>query len=119
MSTSNELLDDANQITIRRLIEKYLSPQGEPLNTIWEACVTAQRIGNRYGVPADAVTYRYEFTHPDLGFSFSARAVWRLGRLMQPLGVHTVIEDYEDTGGHGGDSAVLLVVNDWLRSLPV
>ena len=112
-------LDDANQVTVQRLIQKYLSPQSGVVSTIWDACVTAQRIGNRHGVPADAATYRYEFTHPELGFAFSARAVWRLGRLMQPMAVHTVIEDYEDTGGHGSDAAVRFVANDWLQSLPV
>lgn len=112
-------LDDANQITVQRLIQKYLSPQGEAISTIWEACVTVQRISNRYGVPTDAATYRYEFTHLEFGFAFSARAVFRLGSLMQPVGVHTIIEDYEDRGDHGSDYAVRLVVNDWLQSLPV
>lgn len=109
-------LNDANQIMVQRLIQMYLSPQADDVGTIWDACVTQRRIGNRYGVLPDASTYRYEFTHPELGFAFSARAVFRLGRLMQPIGVHTVIEDYEDRGDHGSDHAVQLAVNDWLQS---
>lgn len=115
----NTPLENANQVTIQRLVQKYLSPQDEDVSTIWDACVTQRRISNRYGVPPDAATYRYEFTHPELGFAFSARAVFRLGRLMQPIGVHTVIEEYEDRGDHGSDYAVQLAVNDWLQSLPL
>lgn len=110
-------LDEANQITVQRLIRRYLSPESDPIRTIEGACVTMKRIGNRYGVPPDADTYRYEFLHPELGFAFSARTVWRCGDLMPPIGVHAVIEDYDDEGRHG--RALRAVVNNWLQSLPL
>jgi hypothetical protein len=113
----NTPLDEANQITVQRLIRRYLSPDSDPIVTIEGACVMMKRVGNRYGVPPDGVTCRYQFLHPELGFAFNARAVWRCGDLMSPIGVHTVIEDYDDQAGHG--RALCAVVNDWLQSLPL
>lgn len=111
-------LDEANQLTVQNFIRRYLSPEGESVRSFEGACVTVERVGNRYGVPRDAATYLYEFKHPELGFAFTARAAFRCGDLMAPLAVHTTILDYEDQGGHGGDHAVRLAVNDWLQSLP-
>jgi len=110
-------LEEANQIIVQRFIRQYLSPKGASVRTIEGACVEMRQIGNRYGIVPDASTYRYEVTHPDLGFGFTTRAVWRCGDLMHPLAVHTVIEDYNDLGGHGSDDAVRLVANDWLQGL--
>ena len=112
-------LDEACQLTFRILIPRYLSPEGEPVRTFEGACVVIERIGNRYGVPRDAVSYLYEIEHPELGFAFTARAVWRCGDLMAPLAVHTTILDFEDRGGHGSEHAVKLAANEWLRSLPL
>ena len=111
-------LDEANHLIVQHLIRRYLPP-GVSVATIEEACATAQRIGNRHGVPRDAVTYLYTIEHPEQGFAFDVRAVWRCGKLLPPTATHTVILDYEDQGVHGSDQAVRLAVNDWLQSVPL
>ncbi len=73
-------------------------------------------IANRFGVPRDAVTLRYEVWHPEQGFAFDVRAVWRCNDLMKPVATHTVIEDYTNKGDHEDDLAVRLAANEWLRS---
>jgi hypothetical protein len=112
-------IEHANEIIVQRLILNYLSPGGDCIRTIEGACIQMQRIGNRHGVPRDATSRLYEVEHPELGFAFTARAVWRDGALMEPWAVHCVVLDYEDRGSHGDDHTVKLAANDWLRSLPV
>lgn len=115
MNPSNPL-DDANNLIVQRLIREYLDPAGPEVRTVEGACVVTTKIGNRHGVPPDAVTVRYEFWHPEHGFAFDVRAVWRCGDLFKPVAVHTVIEDYTNRGDHKDDLAVRIVANDWLRS---
>lgn len=113
---SSKPLDEANNLIVQRLIRLYLDPDGAAVQTIYDACVTTIKISNRFGIPPDAVTVRYEFWHPDYGFAFDVRAVWRCGDLFKPVAVHTVIEDYTNKGNHEDDLAVRLAANDWLRS---
>ncbi|GJD47158.1 hypothetical protein AFCDBAGC_5044 [Methylobacterium cerastii] len=81
--------------------------------------MTVEKVGNRYGVPRDAVTYLFEIHHPEMGFILTARAVFRCGNLMVPAATHTVVTGYENTGEHGSEHAVKLAANEWLRSLPL
>ncbi|QIJ74612.1 hypothetical protein GU700_08490 [Methylobacterium sp. NI91] len=112
-------LDEANQITVQNLIREYLSPEVGASRTVEGAFVEIQRVGNRFGVPRDAITILYEITHPELEFGLTARAVWRDGTLMSPLAVHCIVLDYESHGAHGSDYALRCAANDWLQSLPV
>lgn len=116
---SSTPLDEANNLIVQRFIRKYLTSGDDNIRTVYGACVTFTRISNRYGVPPDAQTYRYTIWHPDFGFSFDVRAVWRCNDLMRPIAVHTLIEDYEDKADLGDDLAVRRAANDWLQSLPV
>jgi hypothetical protein len=117
MITTQE--DIENQIITIRLIRLYLSDLRKSVWTIEEdACVSARSVSNRYGVPPDAQTRRYVIEHPDQGWSFSARAVWRNGKLMEPVGTHVRIEGYyDDRDELGGSAAARSAANEWLRSL--
>lgn len=109
-----EIVHDANQLTSQRLINQYLpSTDGANVWTHEGTCISAGRIPNRYGVPPDATSWRYLIEHPEQGWSYAVRAVWRGGFLMPPLAVHVVIESYFDED----EDAACLAVNEWLRSL--
>jgi hypothetical protein len=113
--TTNTYIDTDNQIMFQRLLRIYLSDQEENAWAIEGAYVSARTAGSRYGVPRDAHTTRYRIEHPDQGWALSARAVWRSGDLMQPVAVHSVIQEY-----HADDDdleAARLKSNQWLRSL--
>jgi hypothetical protein len=108
----------ANQLTVQRLLLTYLSAQNQTMWSLGEVCVTARRICNRSGIPADASTICYTFQNYDAGWSFRIRAVWRCGGLLRPWATHTVIEEYHDDDGRFlGEPEVALAVNEWLRSL--
>lgn len=112
---------DANQITAQRFVRHYL-PSDERRNvwTVEGACVSARRTA-RYGLPADAECWRYLIEHPEAGWSFAMRVVWRDGGLMCPLATHVVIETYyiDDESKLGGISAAHKGVQEWLRCVPL
>lgn len=108
-------LNDANHIAIQRLARNYLAPNERLMWPFEGACITAKPTWNRCGVPADAESYRYLVEHPDQGWSFAFRAVWRSGDLMKPA-VHVAVEGIYDDDDHG-EQAVLALINEWLRSL--
>jgi hypothetical protein len=112
---SNTEFDIENQIIITAAIRRYLSGQ-TGIWTVEDACVSGRVVSNRTSVPPDAVTVRYLVEHPE-GWALAARAVWRSGRLMQPVAVHVVIERYwsEDDDLE----AARVKANDWLRSIPL
>lgn len=117
-----ETMEDTENILITaRLITHYLSNSSASVWTVEEdACVMARTVGNRYGVPADATTRRYIIEHVLEGWTFTARAVWRNGKLMEPLAVHVAIEGYYDNNDClGGAAGARSAANEWLRSLPL
>ena len=117
---TDQSIYDANQLTSQRLLSHYLpSTDGDNVWTHERACISTRRVANRCGIPPDATTWRYRVEHPDFGWSYSIRAVWRCCELMPPLATHVVIEGYfndDETQLPTEDSAVL-AVNDWLCSL--
>lgn len=116
------VIETANNLILQRLVRFYLSPEEEGhVFTIEGACVTRRQMGNRYGVPADATSWRFTVENPEYGWSFTARAVWRDGKLMSPTATHTVIEEYyaDDTNLVADEDAARLMVNDWLQSVPL
>jgi hypothetical protein len=116
LSTSNTELDMESHLIITAALRRYLSDQ-TGIWTIEDACVSGRVVSNRTSVPPDAITVRYLVEHPDQGWSLAARAVWRSGKLMQPVAVHVVIERYwsEDDDLE----AARVKANGWLRSLPL
>jgi hypothetical protein len=83
------------------------------------ACISARSVARRYGVPPDATCWRYLIEHPELGWSFAVRAVWRDGKLMPPVATHTVIESYyaENDERYVQTEDVAVAVNEWLAGL--
>ena len=112
------IIDSANSLMVQRFARSYLVPgQGtEPL-TIEGASIAAKRVANRTSVPADALTLSYLVEHPELGFAFRFRAVWREGQLFRPTATHVVIEREWDEGGHGSPAAVSAAINQWLQAV--
>lgn len=117
---TTQITRDANQLTSQRLISQYLpSPDSD---NIWPhdgACLSARRVPNRYGVPPDATTWRYLVEHPQFGWSYAIRAVWRCGKLMSPLATHVAVESYfnDDDAQLPTEASVVIAVNEWLCSL--
>jgi hypothetical protein len=117
---TDQIIRDANQLTSQRLISHYLpSPEGKNVWTHEEACISAHRVANRYGVPPDAMTWRYVVQHPEFGWSFTVRAVWRCGKLMPPLATHVVVESYynDDEAQLPDEASAVAAINEWLCSL--
>jgi hypothetical protein len=113
--------DIENHLITSRLLAHYLAAPDETVWTVEEdACVQGRTVANRYGVPADAITRRYIIEHVTQGWTFTARAVWRNGRLMEPLAVHVAVEGYyDDNDALGGPAGARSAANAWLRSLPL
>lgn len=59
--------------------------------------------------------------HPELGWSVTARTVWRDGRMMEPMATHTAIERYwaDNTELVADENAACLAFNDWIGSVPL
>lgn len=116
------LIEAANQLCIQRIVRRYLAPEQENhVCTIEGACVTTRRSWNRYGVPADATCWRHVFEHPQYGWSFAVRSVWRDGRMYEPLPVHTLITNYyaDDTNLIADENAACIAVNEWIQTVPL
>lgn len=115
----DQLIHEGNQCTTRWLLNQYL-PELEGSN-VWSrdgACITTRR-ATRTGVPLDAACWRVVIEHPEQGWSYAVRAVWRGGRLMSPVATHCVIEAYfaDDEGLVVDPQAACMAVNEWLLSL--
>ncbi|MBB4041813.1 hypothetical protein GGR34_003494 [Microvirga flocculans] len=118
----NTVIEAANSLAVQRILRRYLSPErGNEVRTVEGACITSRRTWSRYGVPADATCWRVIIEHPELGWSVTARAVWRDGRLMEPVATHTTIEKYwaDNTQLIDDEDAACLAFNDWAQSVPV
>src|SRR3954451_18560955 len=117
---TDQSVHDANQLTSQRLLSHYLpSPDGDNVWTHEGACISSRRVANRYGVPPDATTWRYRIEHPEFGWSYNIRAVWRCGKLMPPLATHVVVEDYfnDDETQLPDEASAVMAINEWLCSL--
>lgn len=115
-----ELIETANDAGFHHLVSRYLRlDDGETVWSVEGASVEVEDAKRRTGVPADAKSVRYKVQHPDGGWSFVGRAVWRGNKLFEPKAVHNVIESYNDDDGRydGNDDAVAAAVNEWLMSL--
>lgn len=109
-------INQANVLMVHLFARFYLSPKylNKPI-TVEGGSVTHNCVSNRTNVPADATTFAYLVEHPELGFSFRFRAVWREGKLYHPA-VHTVIEKEWDEGA-GSPAAVSAAINQWLQAV--
>lgn len=119
MDTTIEM---ANNLAMQRIIRRYLSPErGNEICTVEGACITSRRTWSRYGVPADATCWHIVIEHPEEDWSVTARAVWRDGRLMQPVATHTVIEAYwvDDADLIADEDAARIAVNEWIQTVPL
>jgi hypothetical protein len=117
-----DLIEAANQLCIQRIVRQYLAPEQEShVCTIEGACVTTRRSWNRYGVPADASCWHYVFEHPEFGWSFTVRSVFRDGRLHEPVAVHTTITNYyaDDTDLIADEKAACIAINEWMQTVPL
>lgn len=117
---NKEILEAANALIVQRLIQIYLSPDGEDsVCTVEDACVTRRRNWRRNGVPADATCWRYVIEHPKQGWTVTVRAAWRDGRLMQPMATHCVVETYwaDDTELVADENAARVAFNQWGQSV--
>lgn len=108
----------ANALMVQRFARSYLVPGQSPeIVTIEGASIAAKRVANRTSLPADAITHSYLVEHPELGFAFRFRAVWREGQLFRPTATHVVIEREWDEGNHGSSAAVSAAINEWLQAV--
>lgn len=115
-------IGDAERLVIYRLLGRMNPAENE--KRVWTCdavCVTARSIGSRFGVPADASTWVYEFHYPYApAWTASVRAVWRGGELHRPVSTHVEIIDLDDMDEKlGGPNGVMPVLSDWLLSLPL
>lgn len=111
---------DANQLTSQRLLSHYLpSLDSDNVWTHEGACISSRRVASRFGVPPDATTWRYHVQHPEFGWSYNIRAVWRSGKLMPPLATHVVVEGYfnDNEAQLPNEASAVLAINEWLCSL--
>lgn len=115
-------IDDAERLVIYRLLSRIDPIKNERLVwTVEQACVTAKKTANRYGVPADATTWIYEIHYPYApAWTASVRAVWRGNELHRPLSTHVEVVDLDDLDDRlGGQNGVIPLLSDWLLSLPL
>ena len=115
-------IDDAERLTIYRLLSRMDPTTSQ--KQIWTCdavCVTACAVGYRYGVPADASTWVYDFHYPYTpAWTATVRAVWRGGELHRPVSTHVDVIDLDDMDERlGGPLGVLPVLSGWLLSLPL
>lgn len=108
---------EANLFMLQKLARTYLAPKRvKRFTTIEGACITTDSIRNRTSVPADAITLSHLVEHPELGFSFRFRVVWREETLFRPA-VHVAIDTEWDDAGLGSPAAVSVAINDWLQAV--
>ena len=115
-------IDDAERLIIYRLLSRIDPMKSEKrVWTVEQACFTAAKIANRYGVPADATTWIYDIHYPYApAWTASVRAVWRGGELHRPFATHVEVVDLDDLDDKlGGQNGVISLFADWLLSLPL
>lgn len=111
-------ISEANSLMVQRLAQSYLSPKPpKQVHTIEGGIISTKRVSNRTNVPADAITLSHLVEHPEQGFSFRFRAVWRDGQLLRPTATHVVIEQEWDEAEHGSSAAVSAAINEWLQAV--
>ena len=105
----------ANQAAFIRLLEHNVQQSDKPFERlqIEDVHIIARKIWNRTGVPDDAVTVDYHLSHDE--WQLYARAVWRHGKLYQPVAVHSPIVGYAppDMDGALTTDEVAALVNEW------
>lgn len=108
----------ANQAALIGILRELKVKGAGHIATLAGVEITAKRIPNRFGVPADAETFTIRLSS---GFwTVKARAVWKDGKLLAPFAVHAPILSYDGTqedAENGSDEAARRV-NEWLRSCP-
>lgn len=112
------IIHDANEISIQRLLSKYLSEAPRYATAKYSGTkIFIEPSRHRTGIPKDAVCARYMITHLEEEWSIVVRAVWHDGQLFAPAATHTRIEDYTDLRARYGtdEQGVATVVNAWLR----
>lgn len=111
-------ISEANSLMVQRLAQSYLSPKLlQSVRTIEGGSISTRHVSNRANVPDDAITLSHLVEHPEQGFSFRFRAVWREGQLLRPTATHVVIEQEWDDAEHGSPAAVSAAINDWLQAV--
>lgn len=111
-------INEANSLMVQRLAQSYLSPKlFQSVCTVEGGSISTRPVSSRTNVPADAITLSHLVEHPELGFSFRFRVVWREGRLFQPAATHVVIEQEWDDANLGSPAAVSAAINEWLRAV--
>lgn len=114
----HQLIETANDAGFQHLVKGYCRLDDEQdVWTIEGACITVEQARHRTGVPRDAKCVRYEVEHPEAGWSFRGRAVWRSNKLFQPLATHTCIENFDGDARYGNDDMVASAINDWMQCL--
>ena len=119
---NKDILEAANALIVQRLIQIYLpADQEDSVCTVEDVCITRQHMWKRYGVPADATSFRYILEHPGQGWSVTVRSVWRNGNLMQPVATHTRIERYwaDDADLIANEDVARVAFNEWGQSVPL
>ncbi|GJD42015.1 hypothetical protein [Methylobacterium bullatum] len=112
------IFHDANEISIQRLLAKYLSDAPRHASALYSgATIFIEPSRHRTGIPPDAICQRYMITHVGEEWSIVVRAVWRDGELYRPTATHTRIEEYTDLRSRYGtdEQSVATAVNAWLR----
>ena len=114
---NNTIIHTANEISIQRLLLKYLSDAPQYAAATYSGTtIFVEPSRHRTGVPKDAVCARYMITHLEEEWSIVVRAVWQDGHLFAPAATHTRIEDYTDLRARYGtdEQGVATAVNAWL-----
>ncbi|WP_114943210.1 hypothetical protein [Microvirga calopogonii] len=122
MTTNFSAIEAANNLIIQKLAHEYLAPDNDQRDwNVEGAYISARHVGNRYGVPSAATTYRYVIEHAAQGWSLAFRAVWLNGNLMQPWATHVVIETYyaDDTNLVADTAQAMTAASDWLQAVPL
>lgn len=110
------IIHDANEISIQRLLSKYLSDAPRYATATYSGVtIIIEPSRHRTGIPRDALCTRYMITHLDEEWSIVVRAVWQDGKLYAPAATHTRIEDYSDLRARYGtdEQGVATAVNAW------
>ncbi|TXN17216.1 hypothetical protein FV219_00890 [Methylobacterium sp. WL122] len=116
---SQEFIEIANDVAFQHLVKGYCRLDDEQdVWTIEGACVTIEPTRHRTGVPRDARCVRYKVEHPEEGWTFTGRAVWRANKLYEPKATHTCIEIVSGDARYGEDEdMVATAINDWMKAL--
>lgn len=115
---NNNIIDDANNIAVQRLLSTYLFDVPRyATGTYAGTTIIIEPSRHRTGLPDDATSTRYTFIHLEEGWAFRVRSVWLDGALLVPAATHTRIEEYHDNHARYGtdEHGVSVAVNSWFR----